>query len=256
MKRGIWIGFLATVVGLVLLASPAGATSAPDSALTPGATSPSVTQANIHQTICTSGYTQTVRNVSTRTKSRVYAAYRVAKGQKRKYVIDHLVPLELGGSNDRANLWPQLRADAEAKDTAEEALHGLVYSNQVDLAAAQPAIETDWSTAQATMEQAAAARKQQVAQYVAAMQAAERQRQLDDYLASLPPPTITTQPPAPMPNCPNGTYVNTAGNTVCSPYSAPSPPAGATAQCRDGTYSFSQSRSGTCSSHGGVARWL
>ena len=34
------------------------------------------------------------------------------------------------------------------------------------------------------------------------------------------------------------------------------PPAGATAQCRDGTYSFSQHRSGTCSHHGGVARWL
>lgn len=32
-------------------------------------------------------------------------------------------------------------------------------------------------------------------------------------------------------------------------------PAGATALCRDGTYSFSQSRRGTCSLHGGVARW-
>lgn len=61
---------------------------------------------------------------------------------------------------------------------------------------------------------------------------------------------------APAQNCPNGTYVNSAGNTVCSPYSAPSAPAGATAQCVDGTYSFSQSRSGTCSHHGGVAQWL
>lgn len=37
---------------------------------------------------------------------------------------------------------------------------------------------------------------------------------------------------------------------------ASSPPSGATAQCRDGTYSFSQTRSGTCSHHGGVAKWL
>jgi len=37
---------------------------------------------------------------------------------------------------------------------------------------------------------------------------------------------------------------------------ASSPPPGATALCRDGTYSFSQHRSGTCSHHGGVARWL
>lgn len=35
-----------------------------------------------------------------------------------------------------------------------------------------------------------------------------------------------------------------------------SAPAGATARCRDGTYSFSQHRAGTCSHHGGVAAWL
>jgi len=57
-------------------------------------------------------------------------------------------------------------------------------------------------------------------------------------------------------NCPDGTYVNTDGITVCSPYSAPTTPAGATAQCVDGTYSFSLHRSGTCSHHGGVSTWL
>lgn len=62
--------------------------------------------------------------------------------------------------------------------------------------------------------------------------------------------------PPPAPTCPNGTYVNSAGNTVCSPYSSPSAPSGASAQCVDGTYSFSQSRSGTCSHHGGVSLWL
>lgn len=61
---------------------------------------------------------------------------------------------------------------------------------------------------------------------------------------------------APQPSCPNGTYVNSAGNTVCRPYEASSAPAGATAQCVDGTYSYSQSRRGTCSHHGGVAKWL
>jgi len=59
-----------------------------------------------------------------------------------------------------------------------------------------------------------------------------------------------------QPSCPNGTYVNTYGNTVCSPYSSPSAPAGATALCVDGTYSFSQTHSGTCSHHGGVSTWL
>jgi endonuclease YncB( thermonuclease family) len=36
----------------------------------------------------------------------------------------------------------------------------------------------------------------------------------------------------------------------------PSPPAGATAICNDGTYSYSRHRRGTCSWHGGVRRWV
>ena len=33
-------------------------------------------------------------------------------------------------------------------------------------------------------------------------------------------------------------------------------PKGSTAKCKDGTYSFSKTRSGTCSRHGGVLEWL
>lgn len=51
-------------------------------------------------------------------------------------------------------------------------------------------------------------------------------------------------------------YINSKGERVQSPTRYDSPPAGATALCRDGTYSFSRSRRGTCSGHGGVARWL
>lgn len=51
-------------------------------------------------------------------------------------------------------------------------------------------------------------------------------------------------------------YTNSRGNRVQSPTRYNQAPAGATALCRDGTYSFSQSRRGTCSHHGGVARWL
>jgi hypothetical protein len=51
-------------------------------------------------------------------------------------------------------------------------------------------------------------------------------------------------------------YTNVDGNEVHSPAYSDSVPAGASAQCRDGTYSFSQHRSGTCSHHGGVADWL
>jgi hypothetical protein len=52
------------------------------------------------------------------------------------------------------------------------------------------------------------------------------------------------------------TYVNVDGNTIHSPVTAPVAPSGATAKCNDGTWSFSQHHSGTCSHHGGVAEWL
>jgi hypothetical protein len=53
-------------------------------------------------------------------------------------------------------------------------------------------------------------------------------------------------------------YINSRGQWVPSPQRTADgrPPAGASAQCRDDTYSFSQSRRGTCFHHGGVARWL
>jgi len=33
-------------------------------------------------------------------------------------------------------------------------------------------------------------------------------------------------------------------------------PAGATGQCKDGTYTMSKTHSGSCSHHGGVAKWF
>ena len=43
---------------------------------------------------------------------------------------------------------------------------------------------------------------------------------------------------------------------ILAPLAATAAPPGATARCRDGTYSYSQHHSGTCSHHGGVAVWL
>ncbi len=69
--------------------------------------------------------------------------------------------------------------------------------------------------------------------------------------------TNKAQQPQAKVNCTsNGTYVNNKGESVTRPENCSGPPAGATAQCRDGSYSFSRSRSGTCSHHGGVGKWL
>ena len=53
-------------------------------------------------------------------------------------------------------------------------------------------------------------------------------------------------------------YTNSSGNSVHSPAytDTGTAPSGASAQCGDGSYSFSQHHSGTCSHHGGVIQWL
>jgi hypothetical protein len=50
-------------------------------------------------------------------------------------------------------------------------------------------------------------------------------------------------------------YSNVSGHCVHRPMHAASRPAGASARCGDGSYSFSEHRRGTCSHHGGVATW-
>ncbi|NML99655.1 DUF3761 domain-containing protein [Paraburkholderia sp. RP-4-7] len=55
----------------------------------------------------------------------------------------------------------------------------------------------------------------------------------------------------------HGHYTNRSGHKVHSPAHATNGgvPTGATAHCGDGTYSFSEHHSGTCSGHRGVAEW-
>src|SRR4029450_8073014 len=105
---------LAAAAGLVVVnglstavALPTKPGPLPDSTRTPGAISEKVTQENIGQTICGSGYTKTVRKVSAKTKAKVYAAYKVPKKDRSKYTIDHLIPVSLGGNNSTKNLWPE-----------------------------------------------------------------------------------------------------------------------------------------------------
>ncbi|AFD27669.1 DUF3761 domain-containing protein [Deinococcus gobiensis] len=66
---------------------------------------------------------------------------------------------------------------------------------------------------------------------------------------ALPQVTIPARPANP------GTYTNVDGQQIQRPTFSETRPAGASAQCRDGSYSFSANRRGTCSHHGGVATW-
>jgi hypothetical protein len=121
----------------------------PDTHCTPGSVDPAVTQDNIQTTICKSGYTATVRPPAYQTnklKSTLYGVYGIPSGTPSE--LDHLVPLELGGSNDVTNLWPEVGTIPNSKDGVENTLRLAVCTKQITLQAAQSAIATNWQTAE------------------------------------------------------------------------------------------------------------
>ena len=140
------------ILALVSTASTALANvhSLPDHNLTPGATFEEGTL----DEICTPGYSKGVRNVTAETKREVYAEYGLA-GNHTGYCdvdqgceIDHLISLELGGSNEPANLWPEpytgIAWNAHVKDILENRLHEMVCARELPLEEAQREIATDW----------------------------------------------------------------------------------------------------------------
>jgi hypothetical protein len=123
----------------------------PDPKLTPGATDPHVTQTNIHQTVCVSGYTKTVRDVTEEEKKQVMERYGFPLSDLHLVEIDHYFSLEIGGSNDVKNLWPQYYLPAPGqknylgarrKDVVEDSLKRAVCSGKMTLVEAQEAIKT------------------------------------------------------------------------------------------------------------------
>ncbi len=116
----------------------------PDSKCTPGALIATATK----DQICVSGYSATVRNVSSATKAAVFQEYGIASHVAGQYEVDHLVSLELGGSNDIANLWPEAADPTPGfheKDVVENYLHSQVCSGAISLAQAQQEVATNWT---------------------------------------------------------------------------------------------------------------
>jgi hypothetical protein len=115
----------------------------PDSACTPGAIFPDATK----DVICQSGYASSVRNVPASEKDAAYQEYGIASHYPGQYEVDHLVSLELGGSNDIANLWPEAASPTPGfhqKDQVENYLHDQVCAGAIPLSQAQIEIATNW----------------------------------------------------------------------------------------------------------------
>jgi hypothetical protein len=123
----------------------------PDPGCTPGSIDPAVTQADIRSTICKRGWTATVRPPVWQTEQFKYGVAYPAYGASGRTELDHLVPLELGGSNDATNLWPEKPPTPNPKDKVENVLNHAVCDGRVKLAAAQLAIARDWLTAESKL---------------------------------------------------------------------------------------------------------
>ncbi len=116
-----------------------------DKDCTPGAAITGVTK----DQICTPGYAKSVRNVPEKEKNDVYLEYGITSHVEGEYEVDHLISLELGGSNDISNLWPE-PADPKPgfheKDKVENELHKQICEGIITLQQAQQQISNNWLT--------------------------------------------------------------------------------------------------------------
>lgn len=87
------------------------------------------------------------RHVTLSQKNAVMKAYGVSLLRRAFYTIDHLIPLELNGTNSYLNLWPQPKKEAMIKDHEENKLARGVHNGDITLPAAQRQIIQDWSDA-------------------------------------------------------------------------------------------------------------
>ena len=117
----------------------------PDRQCSPGAYYGGLTRT----VLCSSAFrTGSIRNVPDSEKHQVEVEYGMApRSYGRTIEIDHIVSLELGGSNDIANLYPEPGsgpASYHVKDRLENELHDLVCAGTMTLHAAQAGIASNW----------------------------------------------------------------------------------------------------------------
>jgi hypothetical protein len=114
----------------------------PDDRLTPGV----VATTDVRK-VCQPGFSRTVRHTTASMKAEVYRRYGIDPRSSR-FEVDHREPLELGGADVIANLWPQSQLtqpwNGLRKDRLENRLHALVCSGRMRLEDAQAVFLGDW----------------------------------------------------------------------------------------------------------------
>ncbi len=117
--------------------------SLPDPECTPGAVFRHITP----REMCVSGYARTMRDVSNKLKEEVYVDYGITEHKPGDYEVDHLVSLQLGGSNEISNLWPQPvipHPGFREKHRVDTILHDAVCAGELPLAEAQWRSASNW----------------------------------------------------------------------------------------------------------------
>jgi len=144
---GIVIAFVFAVSALALIGHSQSIPK-PDAKLTPGAVDASLTKAILCDP---THHTAEDRHVTQSEKVKACKAYGINSGcPGAGYELDHLISIELGGSNDITNLWPQ-PVDVpgkvigfHTKDVVENRAHAAVCAGKLTLKQAQDGISSDW----------------------------------------------------------------------------------------------------------------
>ncbi len=123
----------------------AGTGLLPDAACTPGAVTSAIS-ATDPSPVCIA---VDDGPVSESVRVAVLAAYGIGDADRDRYSIDFLVPRQLGGANDFANLWPLPLDDpaSATKAATERSIADAVCGGRAGIQAAQYALASDWTTA-------------------------------------------------------------------------------------------------------------
>ena len=92
--------------------------------------------------VCHTGTALERRKETKAIKDSTYALYGVKPDGT--YVVDHVIPLELGGKSSVKNSFPQKKIYSVQKDSLENKLHSLVCKGKYSLPRAQSRIAANW----------------------------------------------------------------------------------------------------------------